>query len=105
MLVTLSFMFYALCLFDTLGDVVGLWSALWVLIVVPLLPALLYAVVTFSERRYSPQAIDAGKAEPHEASEGAAGEGIELGTIATISPVHSVTTEKIAASSFPVCAV
>jgi hypothetical protein len=37
MLVTLSCLFYTLFLFDTLGDAVGFRSALWVLIVVPLL--------------------------------------------------------------------
>jgi hypothetical protein len=37
--------FYALFLFDTLGDAVGLSGAYWVLIVVPLFPAVLCAVI------------------------------------------------------------
>jgi hypothetical protein len=42
MLVTLSCLFYALFLFDTLGDAVEFRRAMWVLIVVPLLPLCLY---------------------------------------------------------------
>jgi hypothetical protein len=43
MLVTLSCLFYTLFLFDTLGDAVGFQDALWVLIVVPLLPMCMHA--------------------------------------------------------------
>jgi Leucine-rich repeat (LRR) protein len=43
MLVTASCWFYTLFLFDTLGDAVGFERAYWVLIVMPLMPAVLYA--------------------------------------------------------------
>jgi hypothetical protein len=46
--------FYALFLFDTLGDAEGLSGAYWVLIVMPLFPAVLY--VTIPLRRYYDQA-------------------------------------------------
>ena len=46
MLVTASFWFYTLFLFDTLGGAVGFKRSYWVLIVVPLLPACIY--VTFA---------------------------------------------------------
>jgi hypothetical protein len=42
--------FYALFLFDTLGDAVGLSGAYWVLIVMPLLPAVLYLVLLMEQR-------------------------------------------------------
>jgi hypothetical protein len=42
MLVTLSCLFYTIFLFDTLGDTVGFRRAVWVLIVVPLLPVVFY---------------------------------------------------------------
>lgn len=41
-LVTMSFCFYTFFLFDTLGDAVGYEKALWVLVVMPLLPLALY---------------------------------------------------------------
>ena len=44
MLITSSCWFYTLFLFDILGDRVGLQGAYWVLIVMPLMPVLLYAV-------------------------------------------------------------
>jgi hypothetical protein len=44
MLMTVSCWFYTLFLFDTLGDAVGFDGAYWVLIVVPLLPFVLYAL-------------------------------------------------------------
>jgi hypothetical protein len=43
MLLTLSSLFYTLFLFDTLGDAVGFRGALWVLIVVPLIPVVAFA--------------------------------------------------------------
>jgi Leucine-rich repeat (LRR) protein len=88
MLVTLSCLFYTLFLFDTLGDAVGFQDALWVLIAVPLLPALLYAVVAFAQRSYSSRAAE-GKAEPKEAEEGGGTGDIELSVVGTVSPVHS----------------
>jgi Leucine-rich repeat (LRR) protein len=45
LLITFSCWFYTLFLFDTLGDAVGLQQAYWVLIVMPLLPAVLYCAV------------------------------------------------------------
>jgi hypothetical protein len=44
MLLAFSCCFYTLFLFDTYGDAVGLSGAYWVLIVMPLLPVMLYAV-------------------------------------------------------------
>ena len=41
-IVHLSAAFYALFLFDTLGDVEGFGGAYWVLIVIPMLPAVVY---------------------------------------------------------------
>jgi hypothetical protein len=94
MLVTLSCMFYTLFLFDTLGDAVGFEDALWVLIVVPLLPALLYAVVTFAERGSSSRAVEGeGEAEPKEAESGKAAGDIELSMVGTVSPVHAIAEE------------
>jgi hypothetical protein len=46
MLLTLSCLFYTLFLFDTLGDAVGFEGALWVLIVVPLLPLCMFLCYT-----------------------------------------------------------
>jgi Leucine-rich repeat (LRR) protein len=43
MVVTISCWFYTLFLFDTLGDAVGFGGAYWVLVVMPLMPAVLYA--------------------------------------------------------------
>ena len=42
MLITASCWFYTLFLFDTLGDAVGFHRAVWVLIVMPLMPLVLY---------------------------------------------------------------
>jgi Leucine-rich repeat (LRR) protein len=93
-LVTLSWLFYTLFLFDTLGDAVGLQDALWVLIVVPLLPALLYAVVALAERGSSLRAAE-GEAELKEAVEGGGATGdIELSAVGTVSPVHSAAADK-----------
>jgi hypothetical protein len=94
MLVTLSCLFYTLFLFDTLGDAMGFQDALWVLIVVPLLPALLYAAVAFAERRHRSRATAKGEAEPKEAKEGGAKEDIELSVVGTVSPVHSAAAEE-----------
>lgn len=47
MLMALSCCFYALFLFDTLGDAVGFRGAYWVLIVLPLLPVVMYAVYSY----------------------------------------------------------
>jgi hypothetical protein len=89
MLVTLSCLFYTLFLFDTLGDAVGFRGALWVLIVVPLIPVLLYAVVAFAERGSAPPAAE-DKTEPKELKdEDGAAEDIELSMVGTVSPVHS----------------
>jgi Leucine-rich repeat (LRR) protein len=47
--------FYALFLFDALGNDVGLYNAIWVIVVVPLLPLMLYAVACLrlvSAQRY-----------------------------------------------------
>jgi hypothetical protein len=88
MLVTLSFLFYTLFLFDTLGDAVGFQDALWVLIVVPLLPALLYAVVAFAERGSSSRAAE-GEAMPKDAEVGGETGDVELSVVGTVSPVHS----------------
>jgi Leucine-rich repeat (LRR) protein len=44
MLVTASCWFYTLFLFDTLGDAVGFNGAYWVLLVMPLMPAVLYGM-------------------------------------------------------------
>jgi Leucine-rich repeat (LRR) protein len=98
MLVTLSCLFYTLFLFDTLGDAVGFRRALWVLIVVPLLPALLYALVAFVERGSASRAADGEgvlkEVEDEEHGGGAAGE-IALTMVgnASASPMHS-TAEK-----------
>jgi hypothetical protein len=81
---------------DTLGDAVGFRGALWVLIVVPLLPALLYAVVAFADRRSSSRAAE-GEAVLKEVEEGGGGEAtgdIELSAVGTVSPVHSAAAGK-----------
>jgi hypothetical protein len=88
MLVTLSCLFYTLFLFDTLGNSVGFRGAYWVLIMVPLLPALLYAVVALAERRSSSRAAG-DNAEPKETARRGATEDIELSVVGTVSPVHS----------------
>ena len=46
------FFFYTLFLFDTLGDSVGFENALWVLVVMPLMPLFMYLCVCGYERRY-----------------------------------------------------
>jgi hypothetical protein len=92
MLVTLSCQFYTLFLFDTLGDAVGFQDALWVLILVPLLPAVLYAVVAFAEDRSSSRAAE-GEARPKEAEEGGETGDIELSVVGTVSPVHSAAEQ------------
>jgi hypothetical protein len=94
MLIALSCLFYTLFLFDTLGDAVGFQDALWVLIVVPLLPALLYAVVAFAQRRSSSRAAE-GEAELKEAEEGGATGDIELSIVGTVSPVHSAAEQTL----------
>ena len=47
MLVTTCCLFYSLVLFDTLGDQVGFQRAVWVLIVVPMLPLVLHTAWWF----------------------------------------------------------
>jgi hypothetical protein len=42
MLITISCWFYTLFLFDTLGDAVGFDKSLWVLVVIPLIPLMIY---------------------------------------------------------------
>jgi hypothetical protein len=55
MLLVLSCLFYTLFLFDTLGDQVGFMGAFWVLIVVPLLPALLlWGAASASKKQQQP---------------------------------------------------
>jgi hypothetical protein len=44
MLITVSCWFYTLFLFDTLGDSEGFDGAFWLLFVMPLMPAFLYAI-------------------------------------------------------------
>jgi len=46
-IICFSCTFYALFLFDTLGDAVGLGNAYWVLIFMPLFPILIYAVIRY----------------------------------------------------------
>lgn len=41
MVIFLSFLFYALLLFDTYGDAVGFYDAYWVLITAPLIPVVI----------------------------------------------------------------
>jgi hypothetical protein len=52
MLITVSCWFYTLFLFDTLGDAVGFEGAYWVLIVMPLMPAVLYSATYLFTRLY-----------------------------------------------------
>jgi Leucine-rich repeat (LRR) protein len=96
MLVTLSCLFYTLFLFDTLGDAVGFRGALWVVIVVPLLPAVLYAVVAIAERGSSSRAagVLTTPKEAKDRGEGGATEDIELSAVGTVSPVHSAAADK-----------
>jgi hypothetical protein len=101
LLVTFSCLFYALFLFDTLGDAVGFQGALWVLIVVPLVPALLFATVASTESRSSSRAAESKPMakELQEAGErgggagGAATEDIELSVVGTVSPVHCASED------------
>jgi Leucine-rich repeat (LRR) protein len=51
MLVTVSCWFYTLFLFDTLGDAVGFGGAYWVLVVMPLMPAVLWVGCRICYRR------------------------------------------------------
>ena len=51
MVVTISCLFYTLFLFDTLGDSVGFGGAYWVLVVMPLMPAVLYFAFYVFNRR------------------------------------------------------
>jgi hypothetical protein len=59
MLVTVSCWFYTLFLFDTLGDAVGFQGAYWVLIVMPLMPLVLYALWRVLRPRISQTTIKA----------------------------------------------
>jgi hypothetical protein len=67
LLVTVSCLFYALFLFDTLGDAVGLRKAYWVLIVMPLMPTAIYAGYQATLRWCSPAVTQRGEstAPPH----------------------------------------
>jgi hypothetical protein len=51
MLTTASCWFYTIFLFDALGDAVGFTAALWVLVVVPLLPVVMYVLYAELDRR------------------------------------------------------
>jgi hypothetical protein len=68
--------FYALFLFDTLGDAVGLRGAYWVLIVMPLLPAVMWAAWRLRQHR---RGLVAQAAPPNGSSE--QHRGVELGTL------------------------
>jgi hypothetical protein len=78
MLVTLSCLFYTLFLFDTLGDAVGFRGALWVLIVVPLLPACIYLGCAAWQHW---QSLNHG---PRSDGRGEAGGGIELEVVGEV---------------------
>lgn len=52
LLIVVSFLFYTLFLFDTLGDAVGFGGAVWVLVAVPLGPLVLYMLVQLILRQY-----------------------------------------------------
>jgi hypothetical protein len=87
MLVTVSCWFYTLFLFDTLGDAVGFEGAYWVLIVMPLLPLVLYALWR-TTRSVATLPVDTavGKAPPTEVEMGDVGStsvnilhGVDLG--------------------------
>jgi Leucine-rich repeat (LRR) protein len=67
MLVTLSCLFYTLFLFDTLGDAVGFRGALWVLIVVPLMPIAFYGAYS-AYAAFQPRPNDRGEIEGDKAS-------------------------------------
>jgi hypothetical protein len=71
----------------------GFRGALWVLIVVPLLPALLFGAVAFAERGHSPRAAEE-ETELKEAEVGGAIGDIELSMVGTVSPVHSAAADK-----------
>ena len=62
MIVTASCWFYTMFLFDALGDAVGLQGAYWVLIVLPMLPVVLYAICVGYER-YQQGVVVKGKGE------------------------------------------
>jgi Leucine-rich repeat (LRR) protein len=57
-----SSVFYALFLFDTLGDAVGLKGALWTLIVPPLIPVCLYVMSSLHARFLVREGVDADAA-------------------------------------------
>ena len=58
MLISVSACFYALFLFDTLGDSVGLHGAYWVLIVMPLMPLCMYSVYTLYQYRSAKRVVN-----------------------------------------------
>jgi Leucine-rich repeat (LRR) protein len=85
MLVMFSFVFYAMFLFDTLGDTVGVEKAGWVLLAVPITPFMLYFVA--SQRRQARE--DRANAET---------EMIEMRTTLSTAPVslsQAATPESI----------
>jgi hypothetical protein len=93
-----SCMFYTLFLFDTLGDEVGFASAFWVLIVVPLLPAVLMAPNVAPEiYRALQNSHYAAQAEERVRVVHSMKEGVELGALSTAAvdaqdnPMHTVT--------------
>jgi Leucine-rich repeat (LRR) protein len=81
MLVSFACCFYALFLFDALGDVKGFRDSYWVLIVLPLMPMVLYAVFDVAKTVYNrscgPDKLTAGSG----AAEG--GGGIVLNPVAS----------------------
>jgi Leucine-rich repeat (LRR) protein len=83
MLLTVCCGFYTLFLFDTLGDVVGLAGAYWVLIVMPLAPLCLYFCFACIERHWDVPASDCGSAVDKD--NGNAGD-VEMHTVA-INPL------------------
>jgi hypothetical protein len=72
MLVAFSCWFYALFVFDTLGDATGLKEAYWVLIVMPLMPAAIFAAYSVAVRWQGAPAASAhalGRTESRTAGE------------------------------------
>jgi Leucine-rich repeat (LRR) protein len=85
MLVSFACCFYALFLFDALGDVEGFGAAYWVLIVLPLMPVVLYAAFDVAKTVYLRSCAGDKLAE---AAEGDGG--IVLNPVASTVPVVGV---------------
>jgi Leucine-rich repeat (LRR) protein len=82
-LLTFSCWFYALFLFDTLGDAVGFDGAYWVLIAMPLTPVCAYAVHRLRTAHHYGDGEDAG------AEKGGKGvDGVELRATIASAPTH-----------------